>query len=409
MSLLPENTPTYCIGEIFSVSSGGTPNRKKEEFFTNGHIPWVKTGDLKGKFANKPTEHITQLGLDASSAKLFPPKTVLLAMYGATIGACSILNFEAATNQACAALLPNLDCNESYLYYFLSSIEKSLINKGVGGAQPNISAGLIKKIKIPLPSLKEQKKIIEILDAADRLRQKDKQLIEHYTALSQSLFLDMFGDPVANTLNLDVKKLGELTSKISSGNTPKGGSAVYVENGILFLRSQNVWRNKLELDDVAYLPSELHEKMQKTSLLNGDILMTKTGRFNTENSSLGRAAMYRGEDNQANLNGHVYLIRVKDDFSKEFILHILTTPQYRDYIRRVCVGGIDKRQLNKTHLEDFPIICPAKELQLKFVAALNKIEVQKQKAEQSLMKSEELFNCLLQRAFKGELTSDKAA
>ena len=262
---------------------------------------------------------------------------------------------------------------------------------------------------VNVPSLAEQKRIVKILDAADRLRQKDKQLIEHYTALSQSLFLDMFGDPVANTLNLEVKKLGELTSKISSGNTPKGGSAVYVENGILFLRSQNVWRNKLELDDVAYLPSELHEKMQKTSLLNGDILMTKTGRFNTENSSLGRAAMYRGEDNQANLNGHVYLIRVKDDFSKEFILHILTTPQYRDYIRRVCVGGIDKRQLNKTHLEDFPIICPAKELQLKFVAALNKIEVQKQKAEQSLMKSEELFNCLLQRAFKGELTSDKAA
>src|SRR5690554_4638492 len=95
------------LGKVFRVTSGGTPNRKKEHYFQNGTIPWVKTGDLKGKYVKTPPESITQEALKNSSAKIFPENTVLLAMYGATIGACSILTFEAATNQACAALLPS--------------------------------------------------------------------------------------------------------------------------------------------------------------------------------------------------------------------------------------------------------------------------------------------------------------
>jgi type I restriction enzyme S subunit len=311
VSNLPEiKVRKVTIGEVFKVSSGGTPSRKIDEYFTDGNIAWVKTGDLKGKFVTVATEFISQLGLDNSSAKVFPPKTVLLAMYGATIGACSILPFAAATNQACAAILPSDDCNEVFLYYYLLFIKPSLINKGVGGAQPNISAGLIKNLEIPLPPLAEQQKLASVLDAADSLRQKDQQLIKKYTALSQSLFLEMFGDPVTNSMGWDVKLLKNLSIKISSGNTPKGGSKVYVDEGISFYRSQNVWRNKIVLDDIAYIDKKTHEEMKKTSLKNRDILMTKTGRFNTENSSLGRAALFIGEDDSANVNGHVYLIRL---------------------------------------------------------------------------------------------------
>jgi type I restriction enzyme S subunit len=213
----------------------------------------------------------------------------------------------------------------------------------------------------------------------------------------------MFGDPVTNPKGWEVKLLKNLSSKIHSGNTPKGGSKNYVDKGILFFRSQNVWRNRLELDDVAYLDADTHNKMKNSSLKYRDILMTKTGRFNTENSSLGRAAMYLGEDDQANVNGHVYLIRLRQNIHNEFVLYILTTDQYRDYIRRVCVGGIDKRQINKNHLEEFPIIYPPTELQSKFVNSLKVIESQKAQAQASLQKSEKLFQSLLQRAFKGEL------
>ena len=128
-------------------------------------------------------------------------------------------------------------------------------------------------------------------------------------------------------------------------------------------------------------------------------------RFNTENSSLGRAALFIGEDDSANVNGHVYLIRLQEKIINEFVLFILTTHQYREYIRSVCVGGIDKRQINKEHLENFPIIFPPSKLQQYFTERLAVIEAQKHLAQASLQKSEALFNSLLQRAFKGELTA----
>jgi restriction endonuclease S subunit len=260
------------------------------------------------------------------------------------------------------------------------------------------------ELKIPLPPLDQQKKIAAILDAADAYRQKTKALITKYEELTQSLFLDMFGDPVENTKGWKVKDLKDLTSKIHSGNTPKGGSKVYVNEGITFFRSQNVWKNNIVLDGVAYIDDATHKSMMKSSLRHKDILMTKTGRINTENSSLGRAAMYLGADDRANVNGHVYLIRLNEGVNNEFVLHILTSKEYRGHIRSVCVGGIDKRQLNKGHIEDFPIISPPKEIQEKFIENLLIIRDHKDKLKLSLAQSEDLFNSLLQRAFKGELS-----
>jgi type I restriction enzyme S subunit len=258
-------------------------------------------------------------------------------------------------------------------------------------------------VQVPLPPLPQQQKIANILDAADALRQNDKALIAKYDELTQALFLDMFGDPVSNPKGWDVVKLKDISTKIHSGNTPKGGSEVYVETGITFFRSQNVWKKRLVYEDIAFIDQETHSKMMKSSLKHKDILMTKTGRINTENSSLGRAAIYLGEDDKANVNGHVYLIRLKKGALNEFVLHILTTKEYRGHIRSVCVGGIDKRQLNKEHIENFPIINPDMDLQIRFSKQLEVIEEQKSIAQKSLEKSESLFNSLLQKAFKGEL------
>ena len=213
----------------------------------------------------------------------------------------------------------------------------------------------------------------------------------------------MFGDPINNPMGWEVKKLKNISTKILSGNTPKGGSEVYVDNGIMFFRSQNVWRNRLVLDDIAYIDDKTHKKMQKSSLKHGDILMTKTGRINTENSSLGRASMYLGEDDMANINGHVYLIRLKEEILNEFVLFILTSKEYSGYIRSVCVGGIDKRQLNKEHIEEFPIIFPPIELQNQFATFVKQIDKLKVEVEKSLKEMENNFNSLIQRAFKGEI------
>ena len=296
-----------------------------------------------------------------------------------------------------------------FLMYLLQTMTGDLLAGARGVAQKGIYLKQIRELEVFLPPLAEQKKIVEVLDAVNSLRQKDQQLVEHYAALSKSLFFEMFGNPIANTKSWQVKQLKDLSIKIHSGTTPKGGKKVYVEKGIILLRSQNVWKNKLELDNAVYIDNNTHNKMRKSSLKNRDILMTKTGRINTENSSLGRAAMFLGEDDSANVNGHVYLIRLQKNVLNEFVLFILTTHEYREYIRRVCVGGIDKRQINKEHLEKFPIIYPPIDLQKQFVERLQAIERQKQQTQASLEKSEILFNSLLQRAFKGELTGSKAA
>ncbi len=182
----------------------------------------------------------------------------------------------------------------------------------------------------------------------------------------KSRFIELFGDPIENPKGLPVKTLKQLSVLITNGNTPKGGSENYISNGILFIRSQNVWRNRIDLDDVAYIDVKTHHSLRKSSLKNKDILITKTGRINTENSSLGRAALYLGEDDSANINGHVYLVRLDGSAVPEYVITILTSEAYRKYIRKVCVGGIDKRQINLDQVEEFPIILPPVKEQAEF-------------------------------------------
>ena len=210
----------------------------------------------------------------------------------------------------------------------------------------------------------------------------------------------MFGDPIKNEKGWSIFKLGQLSSKIMNGTTPKGGSNVYVNNGITFFRSQNVWKNRLELEDIAYIDEKTHKSMKESSLKNGDILITKTGRINTENSSLGRSAIYDGPDDMANINGHVYMVRLNNLVNNQFVLNILIGDTYKEYIRSVCVGGIDKRQLNRVHIENFPIIVPPIELQNQFADFVKHIDKLKFTLKQTLEKLENCYHSLMQEYFE---------
>ena len=287
-------------------------------------------------------------------------------------------------------LQPKEGTESRFLFYLCKSINFERYNKSV--TIPSLVKSDLLKIDIHIPYFSVQKQIASELDLLSGVIEKQKAQLEELDKLAQSIFYDMFGDPVTNEKGWTVKKLKDLSSKITNGNTPKGGSDVYVEEGILFFRSQNVWRNKIILDDIAFIDDATHELLHNSSLLHNDILITKTGRFNTENSSLGRAALYTGEDNKANINGHVYLVRLNAEVDKKFVLYILISESYRQLIRRVCVGGIDKRQLNKNHIEDFPIICPPLSLQQEFAAKVEAIEAMKAKVRQSLKEAETLFN-----------------
>ncbi|VGO17756.1 Type-1 restriction enzyme EcoKI specificity protein [Pontiella desulfatans] len=151
---------TERLGDVAKTSSGGTPKRGVTDYY-GGDIPWVKSGELGDGTVYDVQETITQSGLDNSSAKLFPKGTLCIALYGATIGKLGILGVDATTNQAvCGIFLPE-DIDTQYVFYFLESIRKDLINQGKGGAQPNINQGIIRDIQLPMPgTLDEQRRIV---------------------------------------------------------------------------------------------------------------------------------------------------------------------------------------------------------------------------------------------------------
>lgn len=159
---VPDGWVATTLSEVASWSSGGTPSRTNQKFFS-GSIPWIKTGELGPQFLHDTEEKISEEAVASSSAKIFPVGSVALAMYGATIGKASILAMAASTNQACAVGMPYA-ISSTLLYYFLLSQKEAFADAGKGGAQPNISQGIVKDWPMLLPPLAEQTRIVEKLE-----------------------------------------------------------------------------------------------------------------------------------------------------------------------------------------------------------------------------------------------------
>jgi len=156
---IPESWKWVRVGDVGSWSAGATPLRTNPQYY-NGNIPWLKTGDLNDGYITEVPEFISELALEKTSLQLNPIGSVLMAMYGATIGKLGILNIEATTNQACCACIPFDGIYNKYLFYFLMARRTAFIKMGEGGAQPNISKEKIVNARFALPPLAEQKRIV---------------------------------------------------------------------------------------------------------------------------------------------------------------------------------------------------------------------------------------------------------
>jgi len=168
------------IGKIFTTSSGGTPLKNKEEYFKDGTIPWLRSGEVAQGYISSAELFITKAGLENSSAKVFPVNTVLVAMYGATAGQVGILKIESSTNQAICGILPNKKAIPEYLYLILKSQKDYLISLSGGGAQPNISQKIIRELKIPLPPLSIQEEIVAEIEGYQKIIDGAKAVVANY-------------------------------------------------------------------------------------------------------------------------------------------------------------------------------------------------------------------------------------
>lgn len=186
--MLPEGWKQVRLGDIAHISSGGTPDRSEPRYW-NGDIPWVTTGEIQFNTITDTAEKITAEGLKHSSAKLFPPGTLLMAMYGQgkTRGQVAKLGIEAATNQACAAMRLSEDCDLDYIYQCLASHYEAIRELGNAGAQQNLSAALVKGITLPLPPQQEQVRIGALASCWDEAIASTGQLLANSRRQKQDL------------------------------------------------------------------------------------------------------------------------------------------------------------------------------------------------------------------------------
>ena len=204
---------TVRLGDVCEIQSGGTPSRSKTEYWKNGTIPWVKIGDFSGKYLNKTTEHITQKGLENSSAKLFSKGTILYSIF-ATLGEATILTIDATTNQAIAGIKikDKSSIDIDYLFAYLNSLKEEVNRIGRGVAQNNINLSILKSFTVPLPPLETQKQIAKQLNKCTTLLEKHKQMLKKYDTLIKSRFIEIFGDLANNTKKWIIKNFTECAS-----------------------------------------------------------------------------------------------------------------------------------------------------------------------------------------------------
>ncbi|OEA50313.1 hypothetical protein BBM62_02155 [Vibrio parahaemolyticus] len=390
--------PLVKLGDLFKVTSGGTPSRKKSEYYDGGDIHWVKTGDLHNKYVRSASEFITQEGLDGSSARLYPKGTVLVAMYGATIGACSILDIEAATNQACAAFTPSEKVDPVFLYYLLKHSKPAFVKAGSGGAQPNISGTFLKNFEIPLPPLDEQKRIAAILDKADAIRQKRKQAIDLADEFLRSVFLDMFGD-VSGVGESTVEKLAE-DRKGSMRTGPFGSQLLhseFTESGVSVLGIDNAVKNRFEWGKERFISQDKYSELSRYTVLPGDVLITIMG-------TCGRCAVVPEGIPVAINTKHLCCITLdKSKCLPEFLhSYFLYHPIARRYLEKNTKGAI-MAGLNMGIIKAMPVPVFPLAMQNKYVEIAKKIESSRYNREESETLGNRSFDSVSQKVFSGQL------
>lgn len=187
--------PYQSIDSFTNVTSGGTPDRKNNDYWENGSIPWIKTTELHNNVILEVEENITEKGLNESSAKLVPKGTILIAMYGQgkTRGMTALLGVESSTNQACACILPCDKLNQIYLWKYLILSYDKLRNLAKGGNQPNLNGNIIKKFPVLVPPITLQNQFSNFVEQTDKSIMTVKQMLEKAEILKKTLMQKYFG------------------------------------------------------------------------------------------------------------------------------------------------------------------------------------------------------------------------
>ena len=373
---------TNKIEEISIVTSGGTPSRNVSDYW-NGDIPWVTTSLVDFNVINEAEEFITQVGLDNSSAKLFPKDTILMAMYGQGItrGKVAILGIDATTNQACAAIKLKNGFETKFIFQNLMNRYEEIRDLSNEGGQKNLSAGIIKEILISFPEKEEQTKIASFLSAVDekisQLTQKHELLSQYKQGMMQKLFsqqLRFKADDGSEFGEWEEKKLGEVGENII-GLTYSPTDVTNDGTGILVLRSSNIKEGRLDKSDKVRVNKKIQDKIIVQP--NDILICTRNG----SQRLIGKSVIIN-DDEVMTFGAFMSVYRSKYN---RFIAYLMQTPWFFEQVQMNLGARIN--QITTGTLNEFTFDFPCLEEQTKianFLSAIDqKIEVVAQQIEQA--------------------------
>ena len=259
------------LGNLIKLSGGGTPDKSNSSYW-NGNIPWASVKDLKSDEINFTQDSITEEGVVNSATRVIKKDSLIIATRMA-VGKVAINKIDLAINQDLKAIQCNSEnIDKKFLFYYLKNKSNYFERIATGATVKGIKISHILDLQIPLPPLATQKKIAAILDAADAYRQKTKALIGKYEQLGQSLFLEMFGDPVVNPKGWDVKPLHKVCSNILGGGTPSKKNKEFYLGDIPWVTPKDMKVLRL-YDSKDHITEEAIKKSSAKLISKGAILM----------------------------------------------------------------------------------------------------------------------------------------
>lgn len=374
------------LGELCDICSGGTPKRSVPEYWSKGSIPWVKIGDISSKYVSSTEEWITEEGLKGSSAKMLAPGALLYSIF-ASIGAVGILEIPAATNQAIAGLTIKTDrIKRDYLYYFLKSQETFAKSSGRGAAQNNINLTILRGMEVPLPSIDDQRAIVEQLDAVEIQIERTIVQRDQLDSLVKSRFVEMFGDPNLIQQGETWERIGNIC-EVVGGATPKTSVEEYWNGELPWITPAEIKEGDKFLYDTQRKLSEAGVRSTSMSRMPiGTVILSSR-------APIGKVAI-AGIEMYCN-QGFKNLICGPEVLPGYLYELLRANSEYLNSLGR----GATFKELSKKTVEKIKIPVPSLERQREFVDFVSKVDKLRFDVQKQIDKLELLKNSLMQEYF----------
>ena len=399
MSDSGNNWQSRPLGELATTTSGGTPNRKRKDYY-GGSIPWVKSGELNDDYIFETEEHITEAGLKNSSAKLFPSGTVLIALYGATVGKTSILRTDASTNQAVCGITPGPDLDAGYLRYHLISLRREFLSHRYGGAQPNISQQIVRHQKIAYPQLPEQKKIAHILSTVQRAIEAQERIIQTTTELKKALMHKLFTEGLRHEPQKQteigpvpeswaVTTIGDVTTVKGGKRLSKGDKLVERDTGFPYIRVTDLNEFSVDVRGLLFLTEEAQRPISRYIINRDDVYISIAG-------SIGITGMIPPELDGANLTENAARLIANDQtqLPPRFLMYWLASHHCQAEIKAQTVKNAQPK-LALARIKSLKMPLPSRDEQIEIARALDLTGCKTENARAKRTQLQDLFRTLL--------------